>query len=303
MGNEPFPSRLNGLQHERQSTQLVDDGLGLPQEQGSVIHVRPMRAQAANTRTASSTGPGVFESLSIVIPAYNAQRDVCATLDSVCAYLQQHGLMFEIIVVDDGSHDRTAACVKAYPAEIKLLQNGRNRGKGYSVRRGMLEAKHEWALFMDVDNSTSIDHLDRFAPYADDSDVLIASRRLLESSIVLRQPRIRQILGKSFPYLVRTLALADIQDTQCGFKVFRHDAAKEIFSRQGSEGFCFDVEALLLARRLGYRIQEIGIDWVNPPSSTVRVGIDPVMMFLDLLRITWRHRKEKYGARQRTVYA
>lgn len=303
MSNESYRSRVNrlggaggGARSDGVSSALVDAA-------GSAIRVQPMEAPATNASPTTCVGPGVFESLSVVIPAYNAEREVAATLDSVHAYLQEHGLVFEIIVVDDGSGDRTASCVSACPHEIKLLQNKCNRGKGYSVRRGMLAAKHAWVLFMDVDNSTSIDHLDRFAPYAAESDVLIASRRLSASNILRRQPRLRQILGKSFPYLVRTLALGDIQDTQCGFKVFRHDAAKDIFARQVSAGFCFDVEILLVARRLGYRIEEIAVNWSNPPGSTVRVGIDPVLMFLDLLRITWRHRKEKYRASQRAVYA
>ncbi len=236
-----------------------------------------------------------FKSVTVVIPAYNACDVITDTLTAVRQYLEQADLPHEIIVVDDGSTDNTAALVTDYGHGIKLLSNGRNRGKGYTVRHGMLEGGCDWVLFMDVDNSTTIDHLDRFAPHAADADVLIASRRLPDSNIVRPQPKFRQMLGKTFPYFARIIALPEIRDTQCGFKVFRRAAAADVFSRQESEGFCFDVEVLLIAKRLGYRIREVAIDWDNPPSSTVRVSLDPIKMLLDLFRFAWRHRRSQYA--------
>ena len=235
-----------------------------------------------------------FNELSVVIPAYNAEGQVCATLDAVQSYLQGRGLKHELIVVDDGSSDETARRVQRWGGQVKLLRNGGNRGKGHAVRRGMLASRYAWTLFMDVDNSTSIEHLERFAPRAPDADVLIASRNLDGSRIVGGRPLLRHFLGQTFPHAVRLLALRGIRDTQCGFKAFRRQALREIFPRQRSEGFCFDVEVLLIARRLGYRIAEIPIDWDNPPESTLRLWRDAPGMLADLARITWRHRPARY---------
>lgn len=257
------------------------------------------RRVCAATLPSVSTAKGAFRSVTVVIPAYNASDVVSDTLTAVRDYLQRADLPHEIIVVDDGSTDQTASLVREHPGDIKLLSNGRNRGKGFTVRHGMLEGKCDWVLFMDVDNSTTIDHLDRFAPHAADADVLIASRRLPDSNIVRAQPKFRQMLGKTFPYFARVIALPGIRDTQCGFKVFRREAAADAFSLQESEGFCFDVEVLLIAKRLGYRIREVAIDWDNPPSSTVRVSLDPIKMLIDLFRIAWRHRPSRYPAIER----
>lgn len=237
-----------------------------------------------------------FGSVSVVIPAYNAQDELAATLRSVQSYMDRAELDHEIIVVDDGSTDRTAGEALKHDSPVKLLQNEGNRGKGYSVRRGMLEATRKWVVFMDVDNSTSLNHLDRFAAHASEFDVLIASRRLPESRIIRHQPVLRQMLGRTFPYIARTVCLPSIHDTQCGFKAFRRDAVVEVFTRQQTDGFCFDVEILLIAKRLGFRIKEIAVDWDNPPRSTVRMSLDPCRMLLDVFRIVWRHRPSRYAA-------
>lgn len=231
----------------------------------------------------------VFDSLSVVIPAYNAAGHVRETLADVRQWLARFDLPHEIIVIDDGSIDNTRDLLRGEPG-IQLFENGINRGKGFSVRRGMLATRCAWALFMDVDNSTSLGHLERFAPAAAAADVLIASRRLSESRIVRRQHPIRQFLGRSFPYLVRALAIPDLADTQCGFKLFRREAVRQIFPKQRIERFAFDVEVLMLARRLGLRIVEVPVNWDNPTSSTLRVRIDTLQMMWDLLRTTWRIR-------------
>jgi len=163
------------------------------------------------------------------------------------------------------------------------------------VRRGMLAAKMEWGLFMDVDHSTRIENLDKFAESAPYADVIIASRRVPGARIVRRQHRIRQSMGRTFPYLVRMLALPGIADTQCGFKLFRRSAINALFAKQRVERFAFDVELLLLARRAGMRITELPIDWDNPTDSTLRVGRDAMGMMMDLLRLTWRFRMRRTG--------
>lgn len=231
-----------------------------------------------------------FGSVSVVIPAYRAEDCVAATLDAVQDWLESRAVPHEIIVVADGSPDSTVDRVRQRSRGVQLLQNEINRGKGHSVRRGMLASKMAWGLFMDADHSSRIENLDRFAEYASSSDVIIASRRIPGARIVRRQHRIRQTLGRTFPYLVRLLALPGIADTQCGFKLFRREALAAIFSRQRIERFAFDIELLLLARRLGYRISEVPIDWDNPTQSTLRVGRDATRMFLDLMRLCWAYR-------------
>jgi dolichyl-phosphate beta-glucosyltransferase len=195
----------------------------------------------------------------------------------------------EVIVVDDGSSDGTQAAVDgAAVRDVRVLRNSSNRGKGYSVRRGMLAAKSDWVLFMDADNSTSIEHLARVAPHVNAARVIIASRRLSDSRVVRPQHRLRQMLGRTFPHIVRALALPGLMDTQCGFKVFRRDAAQAIFARQTTERFAFDVEVLLLARLLRIGIAEVPVDWDNPTISTVRIRYDTIQMLWDVLRSTWR---------------
>lgn len=237
-----------------------------------------------------------FGSVSVVIPAFRAESCVTATLDAVQSWLESTGLAHEIIVVADGSPDRTAELVRERGRGVQLLQNADNRGKGHSVRRGLLASKMAWGLFMDVDHSTRIENLERFADSAASSDVIIASRRVAGARIVRPQHRIRQALGRTFPYLVRVLALPGIADTQCGFKMFRRDALEAIFTRQTIDRFAFDVEVLLLARRLGLRIAEVPIDWDNPTDSTLRVGRDATRMLLDLFRLTWTYRLAKPSA-------
>lgn len=248
---------------------------------------------------AAQPGPAssAFASVSVVTPAYNAAAEVGATLESIHAWLLSRGIEHELIVVDDGSSDGTGAAAARWSegrpaARFTLLRNPENRGKGYSVRRGMLRASKDWALFMDVDNSTTIDHLDRFAPLAARAPVLIASRRLPDSVIVRRQALTRRILGGAFPYIVRAISRTGATDTQCGFKMFRSDAARDIFSRQRTERFAFDVELLLLARKLGHGFAEAPARWDNPPdASTVKIRWDTVNMMLDVLRCTWRLRR------------
>ncbi len=243
----------------------------------------------------------VFGSVSVVIPAYNAGAFIVDTLTDVRTWLQEAGLEHEILVVDDGSRDQTAALARGAGPGVTVLSYPANRGKGHAVRWGMARATRPWRLFMDADNSTTINHLDRFGVAVLEArargtapEVLIASRRLGHSTIVRRQHRVRQMLGKSFPYLVRALALPDLSDTQCGFKVFSARAASAIFPLARVDRFAFDVELLMLAKRQGLAIAEVPVDWDNPTTSTLRVSTDTFQMFADVLRCCWRLRK---GAR------
>lgn len=241
----------------------------------------------------------IFRSISVVIPAYNAARSAEGTIRAVAGYLASAQLPHEILVVDDGSTDGTPGLIERLAREpalapvLKLLRLRENQGKGAAVRRGMLDARMAWALFMDVDHSTTIDHIERFAEAAAGPErpaVIIASRRLGDSRIVRPQHRMRQMLGRTFPYLVRALALPEISDTQCGFKAFREDARRAIFPRQRVERFAFDVELLLLARALEFPIAEVPANWDNPTNSTVRIHRDTFQMLGDLLKMSWRLR-------------
>ncbi|MBI5368146.1 MAG: glycosyltransferase family 2 protein [Planctomycetes bacterium] len=239
--------------------------------------------------------------LSVVIPAYNEEARIGRTLDRVLDYLEatRRG-SYEVLVVDDGSRDRTCAEVAARGGRgaIRLLTNGANRGKGYSVRHGMLAAAGASRLMSDADLSTPIEELERLETCrAAGCDVAIASRALAGSDVQLHQPWWRETMGKSFNVFVRLLALRGIYDTQCGFKLFSAPAAEAIFRRLTFEGFSFDVEALFLARRLGFRVGEVAVRWIDSPASKVHPVRDASRMLLDLVRLRLRDLDGGYRGR------
>lgn len=227
-------------------------------------------------------------SVSVIIPAYRAEACIARTLDLVQNYLEGEGLDHEVIVVSDASPDRTASIVERRGRGVRLLANATNHGKGYSVRRGMLASTKAWAVFTDADNSTAIEHLVPFAECSDDADVIIASRLLPESNILTPRPFSRRVMGQVFPAIVNALAPTGVADTQCGFKLFRRSAVEALFPLQRIEGFAFDVEILLLARRLGFRVAEIPIDWDNPPTTTIRASVESLRMLRDVMRAAIR---------------
>jgi dolichyl-phosphate beta-glucosyltransferase len=229
--------------------------------------------------------------LSVVIPAYNEAQRIGETLGVIRAYLQQQPYPAEIIVVDDGSEDRTASIVRAFDVglpPIQVLQNGRNRGKGFSVRQGFLQARGEYLLFSDADLSTPIEEVEKlFAALHEPCDIAIGSRALPGSRVEVHQPWYREHMGRLFNVFVQALAVPGIRDTQCGFKCFRREAALAICQRMAAERFGFDVEMLYLARRLGYRVREVPVVWRNSPQTRVRMWRDSIAMGSDLLRIRW----------------
>jgi dolichyl-phosphate beta-glucosyltransferase len=237
-----------------------------------------------------------FESLSVVIPAYNAERHIGRTLDIVEAWLSAQGVPHEIIVVDDGSTDRTAELVVRLGERVSLLRNETNRGKGYSVRRGVLASNNAWILTTDADNAIGIEHLATFAAQAPMADIVIASRNIPGAALVHPQPRLRVYTGKVFTGLMRLVALPDCSDSQCGFKLYRRGAAQLLFSRQRVDRFAFDVEVLLLARRMGLRVAESPVTVDNPPHSSIRLGVDSLKMCRDMIRIMWRLRRSSAGS-------
>lgn len=231
-------------------------------------------------------------SLSIIIPAYNEQRRLAPTLAAVRAYLDSSPYRdVEIVVVDDGSRDGTAALVEAAAKEdarVRLLRNPGNRGKGYSVRHGMLEARGEWMLFSDADLSAPIEELGKLMEAVRDGRAAIAigSRALDRSLVGVHQSRRRESAGNFFNRVMRLATGLPFKDTQCGFKLYRRDAARAVFARQQLDGFGFDAEHLFIAKVLGFEAVEVPVRWNNVEGTKVSLlgGARP---FLDLLLIRW----------------
>lgn len=242
--------------------------------------------------------------LSVIIPAYNEESRLLPILKAATAHFdEKFPKSFELIVVDDGSSDNTAEIARSYASDhpnASLLQYGRNRGKGYAVRHGMLAAKAEWRLFCDADLATPIEEFDVVYSkmLTDRSEIGIGSRPLRESHLLVHQPWYRELLGRLFNKVVQMLAVPGIQDTQCGFKIFSARAAKDIFSLCVLDRFAFDAEALYLAQRLGYKISEVPIRWSHKPGSKVSMIRDGSRMILDLLRIRSLHRNVAQSATQ-----
>jgi dolichyl-phosphate beta-glucosyltransferase len=246
-----------------------------------------------------SNDPGSRPNLSVVIPAYNEDARIHRTLDRVVPYLRARGLPFEILIVDDGSSDRTAASVESRPEpEIAVIRLGRNSGKGAAVRRGALASRGALMLLTDADLSAPIEELERLeAALARGADVACGSRGLRDSQIVQSQPVYRRQMGNIFNHILRLLGLTSLHDTQCGFKLFRGEASREVFSRCSIDGFAFDVECLYLAERLGYRVAEVPVAWAHVPESRVRLTADSAHMLADALRIRLAAWMGRYPAR------
>lgn len=236
-----------------------------------------------------------LDSLSIVIPAYNEERRLPQTLRQVLNWLDHRGLSFrEVLVVDDGSSDETARVVEEFTkanACVRLLQNPGNRGKGYSVQHGMLEAKGEWILYTDADLSAPIEEIDKLCLAVSEHGAAIAfGSRVADGSLVeVHQPVLRELSGRLFNLVMRLVTGLPFHDTQCGFKLFRADAARQVFSRQKQEGFSFDVEDLLIAKKLGVPTVEVPVRWANVEGTKVRLS-QGMKAFLDLVKIGIDHR-------------
>jgi dolichyl-phosphate beta-glucosyltransferase len=225
--------------------------------------------------------------ISLIVPSFNEEERLPASLAKLLAYLDESGHDAEIVVVDDGSTDGTAAIVENESDQrVRLLKNPGNRGKGYSVRHGMLEARGAIRIFTDADLSTPVEEVDAALKlHGEGYDVAAGSRSLAESNVEIRQPWYRQTMGRTFNLFVRMILLRGFVDTQCGFKSFTAEAAERVFASARIDGFAFDVEILLLARRLGMRIIEFPVRWLNSPDSKVNPLTHSSRMFMDLLRI------------------
>jgi glycosyltransferase involved in cell wall biosynthesis len=234
--------------------------------------------------------------LSIIIPAHNEERRIGPTLEKIAAFLSTQGFTAEVIVVENGSADRTAEVVESFLPRLpylRLLREGR-RGKGLAVRRGMLEAGGKYRFLCDADLSMPIEEVVRFLPpVREGCDVGIGSREAPESVVVDRP--LRRKIGRVFNLLVRCLGLTTYRDTQCGFKCFTAQAAKDIFSRQMLDGLAFDTEVLHIACKRGCRVEEVAISWTIDRDSRVQIVRDTLRMARDLLRVRLNDWRGIYG--------
>jgi glycosyltransferase involved in cell wall biosynthesis len=233
--------------------------------------------------------------LSLIIPAHNEEHRLPTTLKAVDAFLARQAYASEVLVVENGSQDLTAVVTEAFAADhprVRLIREAA-RGKGLAVRRGMLEAVGEYRFVCDADLSMPIQEVAKFLPPAlDGYDVAIGSREA-PGSRRYNEPLYRHLMGRVFSHLVKIFAMPGFEDTQCGFKCFQGDAAADLFGVQRLNGMSFDVEVLYIARKRGYRIVEVPIDWYFQAESRVRLVQDSLRMFLDILTI----RRNWYGGR------
>lgn len=227
--------------------------------------------------------------LSIIIPCYNEAKRLPATLRDIAKYLITSDLSVEIIVVDDGSQDDTvevATALQKLLPMLRVLPFTKNQGKGHAVKHGMLASTGKFALFMDADNSTPIREVAKLLPYMAEHEVAIGSRHLHESDVVIKQPLYRIILSRFGNLLIQTLLIRGIRDTQCGFKLFTKTAAHNIFAKQRTTGFGFDMEVLAIAQSIfHYKIKEVAVSWYNSKDSRVRPIHDAWRTLKDLFRI------------------
>jgi len=233
--------------------------------------------------------PGATE-LSIVIPSFNEEKRLPGTLERIAAYLKASGRNTEVIVVDDGSADGTMQVAESFRGAIenlRVVSNGRNRGKGYSVRHGSLEARGEIVLFTDADLSAPIEEADKLLAKMGEYDVAIGSRALNRDLIEVHESKFREFAGIVFNRIVRIILRLPFVDTQCGFKAFRREKCKIIFEQQTIERFGFDPELLYLARHHGLRTVEVAVRWAHSPATKISMWRDSLQMFLDVLVIRW----------------
>jgi len=240
--------------------------------------------------------------ISVVIPAYNEALRIGVTLREIALFLSLIEEETEIIIVNDGSTDGTELIIRRFMANLNdmtrfktqviYLNEKTNRGKGFALRKGLMEATGRYVLFTDADNSTSIRETNKLLPYVkSDYDIAIGSRSIAGSVLIKRQTYIRQMMGKIFNLFVRLCVLKGFIDTQCGFKLFRREAVRSIIPKSKIDGFAFDVEILYIARKSDFKVIEVPITWENHPDSRVKLFSSSYRMLKDLLTIKSLHKK------------
>ncbi|MBI3638234.1 glycosyltransferase family 2 protein [Candidatus Wolfebacteria bacterium] len=235
--------------------------------------------------------------LSVIIPAYNEAKRLPLTLIDIDKHLSVADFSYEIVVINDGSKDQTAEIVRRFShliRNLKLIDNKENHGKGWVVRCGMLESKGNIRLFTDADNSTSIDQFSKMIPYFKEGyDVVIGSRDINGAKLVPPQPWHKRIAGNFGNLIIQALLLRGMWDTQCGFKAFTEEAAKKVFAKTKIKRWAFDVEALSLAKNMGYKIKEIPVVWVNDPFSNVKASTY-IQFFWEVMKVKLWMMRNKY---------
>jgi dolichyl-phosphate beta-glucosyltransferase len=237
--------------------------------------------------------------LSIIIPAYNEEALIAGTLDSLQTYLSARPEQFEIIVVDDGSQDKTVESIQDWKnrddTDLRLLVNQKNMGKGFSIRRGVLESRGRYVIFIDADLPYELYAIDDFLEALRSGCDLAIGSRVLPGSEVRGVPALRYAAGQVFSWMVQAVLFRGLPDTQCGFKSFKSAAAKEIFRRLTIGGFGFDVELLFVARKLKFAIQPVAVHMIeHRHRSRVRLFIDSLKMFSNLFMVRWMDWQGKY---------
>jgi len=243
------------------------------------------------------------EKLTIVIPAFNEAKKIEATVNEVTEYLSGKGYSYELIIVDDGSEDDTLDIIKRYKSinsngNIKILENVSNKGKGYAVRNGIMQATGDYILFMDADNSTRIFEIERVLPsFKEGFDIVIGSRRLknVPGNIVISQPSYRHVLGEIYIYISRLFFKISVRDYNCGFKIFKNNVAKKIFSKQMMDDWSFDLETLFLVEKYCFKIKEVPVNWKHYKGSKVRPVLDGIKSFISILMIKANDMAGKYN--------
>lgn len=241
--------------------------------------------------------------LSIIIPAHNEEKRLPPSLTKIDQFLKAQPYSAEVLVVENGSSDRTLEISREIARQMPALRvlSEQQRGKGLAVKRGMLEAAGQFRFICDADLSMPIEQVNRFLPPQLHNPAVAIGSRELPGAVRYDEPIYRHLIGRVFNGVVRLMALPGLQDTQCGFKCFRADVAEAVFSRQTLGGMSFDVEVLFIARQHGYAIQEVPIDWYFDPDSRVRLVQDSLRMFTDLLTIRRNQREGRYGPAVRSI--
>ena len=252
------------------------------------------------TGRSSKSETSAFQ-LSIIVPSFNEEVRLPASLQLIAAYVSSANRSTEVLVVDDGSKDRTAEVAASFADRIpnlRVLRNGENRGKGYSVRHGMQEARGEYVLFTDADLSAPIEEADKLLSALQQFDIAIGSRALNRDLIDVHESHFREFAGIIFNRIVRIVLWLPFVDTQCGFKAFRREPCRIIFEQQRIERFGFDPELLYLARHHGLKATEIPVRWSHSPATKINMMRDSIQMFIDVFTIRWnsllgRYRRHK----------
>jgi dolichyl-phosphate beta-glucosyltransferase len=229
--------------------------------------------------------------LSIVIPAYNEAARLGPTLERILGYLAGQEIIAEILVVDDGSADATAAVAESFAGRgVVVKRQDRNRGKGAALRAGVLASRGVAVLLVDADLSTPIEDLERLRPYLARAEVVLGSRAVAGANVTQHQPIYRELMGRIFNLLIRLLGVRGFRDTQCGFKLLQGEAARLLFADLLVDRFAYDAEMVWLACRRGYRVVEVGVTWANSPHSSVHPIRDSSRMIWDVALMRLRHR-------------